>query len=176
MKEKKVQGGKRSIRALTIMAYALLIVGLLIIAPVVCPPVFGYHTYTVSEDYSGNMKPFGTLVYVEALSGYNTGNIVAVGNPDGGRDVDVYYVGSVQGGKITLEEGDTVDVDQVAGRVVAKTPFFGYLSRLCFSTGGIILTAALFAVGIGLAAYGNIRTSALRKESLDRPESGSDRA
>lgn len=169
MKEKNVQDGKKSVRFLTIAAYALLLVGLLIIAPVVCPPVFGYHTYTVSEDYSGNMNPSGTLVYAKASGGYNAGNIVAVDNLDGDRDVDVYYVEAVQGDKVALEGGGTVGLDQVVGRVAAKTPFFGYLSRLCFSTGGIILTAALFAVGIGLAAYGNIRTSVLRKKSQDCP-------
>ena len=164
MKEKKVQDGKKSIRILTIAAYALLIVGLLIIAPVICPLVFGYHTYTVSEDYSGNMNPSGTLVYAKASSEYNAGNIVAVDNLDGDRDVDVYYVEAVQDGKVTLEGGDTVDVDQVAGRVAAKTPFFGYLSQLCFTVWGIILTAVLFAAGIGMAAYANILTRRGKKE------------
>ncbi len=164
MKEKKVQDGKKSIRILTIAAYALLIVGLLIIAPVICPLVFGYHTYTVSEDYSGNMNPSGTLVYAKASSEYNAGNIVAVDNLDGDRDVDVYYVEAVQDGKVTLEGGDTVDMDQVAGRVAAKTPFFGYLSQLCFTVWGIILTAVLFAAGIGMAAYANILTRRGKKE------------
>ncbi len=164
MKEKKVQDGKKSIRILTIAAYALLIVGLLIIAPVICPLVFGYHTYTVSEDYSGNMNPSGTLVYAKASSEYNAGNIVAVDNMDGDRDVDVYYVEAVQDGKVTLEGGDTVDMDQVAGRVAAKTPFFGYLSQLCFTVWGIILTAVLFAAGIGMAAYANILTRRGKKE------------
>lgn len=161
MKEKKLQDGKQPVRALTIAAYALLIVGALIVAPVVCPPVFGYHTYTVSEDFSGNMNPSGTLVYVKALSGYNMGNIVAVDHPDEARAVDVYYVGAVQGDKITLEDGDTVDADQVIGRVAAKTPFIGYLSQLCFNVWGIILTVGIFAVGIGMAAYANFR---IRKE------------
>ncbi len=164
MKEKKVQDGKKSIRILTIAAYALLIVGLLIIAPVICPLVFGYHTYTVSEDYSGNMNPSGTLVYAKASSEYNAGNIVAVDNMDGDRDVDVYYVEAVQDGKVTLEGGDTVDMDQVAGRVAAKTPGFGYLSQLCFTVWGIILTAVLFAAGIGMAAYANILTRRGKKE------------
>ena len=164
MKEKKVQDGKKSIRILTIAAYALLIVGLLIIAPVICPLVFGYHTYTVSEDYSGNMNPSGTLVYAKASSEYNAGNIVAVDNMDGDRDVDVYYVEAVQDGKVTLEGGDTVDMDQVAGRVAAKTPGFGYLSQLCFAVWGIILTAVLFAAGIGMAAYANILTRRGKKE------------
>ena len=164
MKEKKARDGKKSIRILTIAAYALLIVGLLIIAPVICPLVFGYHTYTVSEDYSGNMNPSGTLVYAKASSEYNAGNIVAVDNMDGDRDVDVYYVEAVQDGKVTLEGGDTVDMDQVAGRVAAKTPFFGYLSQLCFTVWGIILTAVLFAAGIGMAAYANILTRRGKKE------------
>lgn len=164
MKEKKVQDGKKSIRILTIAAYALLIVGLLIIAPVICPLVFGYHTYTVSEDYSGNMNPSGTLVYAKASSEYNAGNIVAVDNMDGDRDVDVYYVEAVQDGKVTLEGGNTVDMDQVAGRVAAKTPGFGYLSQLCFTVWGIILTAVLFAAGIGMAAYANILTRRGKKE------------
>lgn len=164
MKEKKVQDGKKSIRILTIAAYALLIVGLLIIAPVICPLVFGYHTYTVSEDYSGNMNPSGTLVYAKASSEYNAGNIVAVDNMDGDRDVDVYYVEAVQDGKVTLEGGDTVGLDQVAGRVAAKTPVFGYLSQLCFTVWGIILTVVLFAAGIGMATYANILTRRGKKE------------
>lgn len=164
MREKKVQDVKQAIRALTVAAYALLIVGLLIIAPVVCPPIFGYHAYTVSEDYSGNINPSGSLVYAKALSGYNTGNIVAVDNLDGDRDVDVYYVKSVQGDEITLEDGDTVGMDQVVGRVAAKTPFFGYLSQLCFTVWGIILTVVILAGGIGLATYANILTRKEKKQ------------
>lgn len=164
MKEKNVQGGKKSVRALTTVAYVLLIAGLLIIAPVVCPLVFGYHTYTVSEDYSGNMNPSGTLVYAKASGGYNAGNIVAVDNLDGDRNVEVYYVEAVQGDKVTLEGGETVGLDQVVGRVAAKTPFFGYLSRLCFTVWGIILTVVIFAAGIGMAAYANVLTRREKKE------------
>lgn len=164
MKEKNVQAGKKSVRFLTIAAYALLLVGLLIIAPVVCPPVFGYHTYTVSEDYSGNMNPSGTLVYAKASGGYNAGNIVAVDNLDGDRDVDVYYAEAVQGDKVALEGGGTVGLDQVVGRVAAKTPFFGYLSQLCFTVWGIILTVVLLAAGIGMAAYANILTRREKKQ------------
>lgn len=143
-------------RTLTIIAYGLLIIGLLIIAPVVCPPVFGYHTYTVSKDYSGNVNPSGSLVYAKASDVYNAGNLVAIDNLDDDRDVDVYYVASVAEGGIALESGAVVEQNQIVGRVVAKTPFFGYLSQLCFSVIGIILTVVILGAGIGLATYTNI--------------------
>ena len=40
--------GKR--RALTVSGYALLIVFLLIVLPVVLPSIFGYHTYLIGTD------------------------------------------------------------------------------------------------------------------------------
>ena len=147
---------KGLLRTITIIAYALLIVGALIIAPVVCPPIFGYHTYTVSADYSGNVNPSGSLVYAKASDMYSAGNLVAIDNLDGDRDVDVYYVESVKDGKIALEDGSAVEMNQVIGRVVAKTPFFGYLSQLCFSVIGIIVIVIILGMGIGLATYANI--------------------
>lgn len=147
---------KGLLRTLTITGYVALIIGAFIIAPVVCPPIFGYHTYTVSADYSGLVQPAGSLVYAKSADVYSAGNLVAVDNQDGDRDVDVQYVASVADGKIVLENGSSVDENEVVGRIVAKTPFFGYLSQLCFSVVGIIVTVIIFAVGIGLTTYANI--------------------
>ena len=85
--------GKR--RAVTISGYALLIVFLLIILPVVLPPIFGYHTYLLGTDATGNISA-GSLVYIKEIdeTSYVEGNIVALKSDEGTRRVDVYYVDS----------------------------------------------------------------------------------
>ena len=89
VEEKK---GKR--RTLTVLGYALMIVFLLIVLPVVLPAIFGYHTYTVGSDATGNISKYGNVVYLKAVSNdsYDEGNIVAVQESDSSRKVDVYYV------------------------------------------------------------------------------------
>ena len=57
VEEKK---GKR--RTLTVLGYALMIVFLLIVLPVVLPAIFGYHTYTVGSDATGNISKYGNVV------------------------------------------------------------------------------------------------------------------
>lgn len=155
---------KGLLRTLTITGYLFLIIGALIIAPAVCPPIFGYDTYTVSADYSGLVNPAGSLVYAKPLDMYSAGNLVAVDNQDGDRDVNVHYVESVTDGKIELEDGASVDANQVVGKVVAKTPFFGYLTQLCFSVVGIIVTVIVFVVGIALTTYANILARKEKKQ------------
>jgi len=155
---------KGLLRTFTISGYLFLIIGALIIAPVICPPILGYHTYTVSADYSGLVNPAGSLVYVKSLDMYSAGNLVAVDNQDGDRDVDVQYVESVTEGKIALEDGASVDANQLVGKVVAKTPFFGYLSQLCFSVVGIIVTVIVFVVGIASTTYANILARKEKKQ------------
>ena len=154
--QEKKKEKKGLYRTLTIIGYVFMIVGALIIAPVVCPPVFGYHTYTVAGDYSGQVKQSASLVYVKAADTYSAGNLVAVDNQDGDRDVEVYYIESAADGKVTLEKGNTIDTNQIVGRIVAKTPYFGYLSQLCFSVMGIILTVVIWVIAIVLATFANI--------------------
>lgn len=43
----------------------------------------------------------------------------------------------------------------VKGQVIAKTPFIGYLSQLCFSAVGIIVTVVIFAAGVAIMMYVN---------------------
>lgn len=152
VEEKK---GKR--RTLTVLGYALMIVFLLIVLPVVLPAIFGYHTYTVGSDATGNISKYGNVVYLKAVSNdsYDEGNIVAVQESDSSRKVDVYYVDANDTAAQTLaiREGETVSYEQIAGKVVAKTPFIGYLSQLCFSAAGIIVTILIFAAGLGLMMY-----------------------
>ena len=154
VEEKK---GKR--RTLTVLGYALMIVFLLIVLPVVLPAIFGYHTYTVGSDATGNISKYGNVVYLKAVSNdsYDEGNIVAVQESDSSRKVDVYYVDANDTAAQTLaiREGETVSYEQIAGKVVAKTPFIGYLSQLCFSADGIIVTILIFAAGLGLMMYVN---------------------
>ena len=149
--------GKR--RTLTILGYALMIVFLLIVLPVVLPPIFGYHTHTMGTDTTGNISKYGSVVYVMEIddSTYAEGNIVAVQTAEKSRDVDVYYVdaNNTELHTLNVRTGDTVAYDQIAGKVVAKTPFIGYLSQLCFSVLGIIVTIIIFAAGLGLMMYVN---------------------
>ena len=148
--------GKR--RALTISGYALLIVFLLIILPVVLPPIFGYHTYLLGADTTGNIST-GSLVYIKEIdeTSYVEGNIVALKSDEGKRRVDVYYVDSndTDADTLAVRDGGTAAYDEVTGHVVAKTPFMGYLSQLCFSAAGIIVTVIIFAAGLGLTIYAN---------------------
>ncbi len=167
--EKKVR--KSGYRALTTIGYILLIVGLLTIAPVVCPPIFGYHTYTVNSDSTGNVNPLGSLVYTKALddADYAEGKIVAVENPDTGRAVDVYYVSANDSG-LVLEDGNstrTAEYSQVKGQVVAKTPYIGYLSQLCFSVVGIVVIVVIFLAAVVCTTAGNIIAKKKKQEIED---------
>lgn len=151
----KEQKGKR--RTITTLGYVLMIVFLLIVLPVVLPPIFGYHTHTVGTDTTGEISKYGSVVYTKTIddTSYVEGNIVAIEAE--GRDVDVYYVDANDADAKTLaiRGGDTASYDQVVGHVVAKTPFIGYLSQLCFSVVGIIVTVVIFAVALGLMMYAN---------------------
>ncbi|MBE5891613.1 MAG: hypothetical protein E7282_11720 [Lachnospiraceae bacterium] len=153
--------------ALTIIAYALIILGLLIIAPVVCPPVFGYHTYTVASDESGEVGASGVLVYAKATDSYKSGNLIAVDNEDDDRDVDVCVVESSSDSTVTVSGGKTVDADLVLGKVRARTPFFGYLCQLCFSVVGIVITVALFVVGLILMMIANSKAKKENQKEFD---------
>ena len=150
--------GKRT--GLTILGYALVIVALLIVLPVVLPPIFGYHTYLSGTDHTGNISKYGSVVYMKEIdeTSYKDGNIIAVESADSSnRTVDEYYVDSndTSSKAIALRYGSSVSYDQVKGHVVAKTPFIGYLSQLCFSVVGIIVTIIIFAAGLGIMMYVN---------------------
>lgn len=151
------QKGKR--RTLTILGYALMIVFLVIVLPVVLPPIFGYHTHTVGTDTTGNISRYGSLVYLKEIddTAYAAGNIVAVQTTEGSRKVDVHYVESNDTATktLTVDSGDTVAYEQIMGKVAAKTPFIGYLSQLCFFALGIVVTIVIFAAGLGLMMYVN---------------------
>ena len=159
MNEQQINEHKGKRKTLTILGYLCIIVALLTTLPVVLPPIFGYHTYLLGTDTTGNISKYGSVVYVKELdeSSYKGGNIVAVNAAETARDVDVYYVESnnTAGEVIALEDGGMASYDQIAGRVVAKTPFIGYLSQLCFSVVGIIVIVILFAAGLGLMMYTN---------------------
>ena len=168
-KEKRVR--KSGCISLTIIGYILLIIGLLIIAPVVCSPIFGYHTYTVNSDSTGNVNKSGSLVYTKVLddADYSEGKIVAVENTDNESAVDVYYVSANDSG-LVLEDGDstrTVEYSQVKGRVVAKTPYIGYLSQLCFSVIGIVIIVVIFLAAIICTTAGNIIARKKKQEIKD---------
>lgn len=162
------QKGKR--RTITTIGYALMIVFLVIVLPVVLPLIFGYHTHTVGADATGELSG-GSLVYLKEMDGtaYTEGNIVAVQENESGRDVDVYYVDSNDTSAQTLEVrgGNTVSYDAVAGHVVAKTPFIGYLSQLCFSVVGIIVTVVIFVAGLGCMMYANKISKEVNQELED---------
>ena len=147
--------GKRT--GLTILGYVLVIVALLIVLPVVLPPIFGYHTYLSGTDHTGNISKNGSVVYLKTIdeASYKDGNIVAIESADSsGRRVDSYYVDS-SAKEIALRDGNGVSYKVVKGQVIAKTPFIGYLSQLCFSAVGIIVTVVIFAAGVAIMMYVN---------------------
>lgn len=150
--------GKRI--GLTILGYVLVIVALLIVLPVVLPPIFGYHTYLSGTDHTGNISKYGSVVYLKTIdeASYKDGNIVAIESADSsGRRVDSYYVDSNDSSakEIALRDGNGVSYKVVKGQVIAKTPFIGYLSQLCFSAVGIIVTVVIFAAGVAIMMYVN---------------------
>ena len=57
--------------------------------------------------------------------------------------------------EIALRDGNGVSYKVVKGQVIAKTPFIGYLSQLCFSAVGIIVTVVIFAAGVAIMMYVN---------------------
>lgn len=155
----QMDGKKGKRRMFTAFGYVLMIVFLLTVLPVVLPAIFGYHTHTVGTDATGNISNHGSVVYLKAVDkdSYTEGNIVAVHESDSSRDVDVYYVdgNDSTAQTITLRDGDTAAYDKIAGKVVAKTPLIGYLSQLCFSVAGIVVTVLIFAAGLGMMMYAN---------------------
>lgn len=158
-KEKEIIDEKKAKRrTLTILGYICFIIALIAVLPVILSPVFGRHAYLNGTDSTGNISKYGSLVYTKKIdnASFVDGNIVAVTNENKNRTVDVYYVESNNGSDtLTLRTGDIVSYNQVKGKVVAKTPFIGYLSQLCFSVVGIIVLVALFAVGLVLMMYVN---------------------
>lgn len=147
-------------KPLTILGYVLVIVALLIVLPVVLPPIFGYHTYLSGTDHTGNISKNGSVVYLKTIdeAAYKDGNIVAIESADSsGRRVDSYYVDSNDSSakEIALRDGNGVSYKVVKGQVIAKTPFIGYLSQLCFSAVGIIVTVVIFAAGVAIMMYVN---------------------
>ena len=56
---------------------------------------------------------------------------------------------------VALRDGNGVSYKVVKGQVIAKTPFIGYLSQLCFSAVGIIVTVVIFAAGVAIMMYVN---------------------
>ena len=132
--------GKRI--GLTILGYALVIVALLIVLPVVLPPIFGYHTYLSGTDHTGNISKNGSVVYLKTIdeASYKDGNLVAIES---------------SAKEIALRDGKGVSYKVVKGQVIAKTPFIGYLNQLCFSAVGIIVTVVIFAAGVAIMMYVN---------------------
>ena len=164
------QKGKR--RALTILGYVCIIVVLLAVLPVVLPPIFGYHTYLLGTDTTGNISKYGSVVYTKELeeSSYKAGNLVAVDCTDANRTVNVYYVASndTASASLLVEAGNATKYELVAGRVVAKTPFIGYLSQLCFSVIGIVVLVALFVAGLALMMYVNKISKEINQQLEDQ--------
>ena len=140
--------GKRT--GLTILGYVLVIVALLTVLPVVLS----------GTDHTGNISKNGSVVYLKTIdeASYKDGNIVAIESADSsGRRVDSYYVDSNDSSakEIALRDGNGVSYKVVKGQVIAKTPFIGYLSQLCFSAVGIIVTVVIFAAGVAIMMYVN---------------------
>ena len=138
----------------------LVIVALLIVLPVVLPPIFGYHTYLSGTDHTGNISKYGSVVYLKTIdeASYEDGNIAAIESSDSSnRTVDSYYVDSNDSSakEIALRDGNGVSYKVIKGQVIAKTPFIGYLSQLCFSVVGIIVTIVIFAAGVAIMMYVN---------------------
>lgn len=154
-KEKDPRKGARI--TLTIFAYLFFICVAATVLPVVMPMIFGYHTYTVEADTTGNVPKPGSVIYTDKTetAALSSGNIVAIAGE--GKRVKVYYVDSNDSAAktIALRTGDTAKYDQVKGRVVAKTPFIGLLTQLLDSIAGIVITAAVFVVGVVFAIIAN---------------------
>ena len=150
--------GKRI--GLTILGYALVIVAIIIVIPVVVQPFFGFNTYLSGTDNRLNNSKNGSVVYLKTIdeASYKDGNIVAIESADSsGRRVDSYYVDSNDSSakEIALRDGKGVSYKVVKGQVIAKTPFIGYLNQLCFSAVGIIVTVVIFAAGVAIMMYVN---------------------
>lgn len=156
---KKYADNRISIRIfLTIVAYMLMAAVLLTVLPVVCPLIFGIHTYNVSSDTTGLASQKGSVVYTKNIGGadYIAGNIIAI-TKDDSQAVDVYYVDSNDSSSetLTLRNGVSENYNRAVGKVVAKTPFVGYLTQLCYSVTGVIIIAIIFTVGLALMIVSN---------------------
>ena len=54
--EEKINRHRGKRITLTILGYLCVIVVLLAVLPAVLPPIFGYHTYTLGNDTTGNIR------------------------------------------------------------------------------------------------------------------------
>ena len=172
--EEKINRHRGKRITLTILGYLCVIVVLLAVLPAVLPPIFGYHTYTLGNDTTGNISKYGSVVYLKEVDegSWQNGNLVAVKSAETGRDVDVYYVDSndTAGETLAFDTGDMAKYDKIAGKVIAQTPFIGYLSQLCFSVVGIILIVILFVAGLGLMMYTNKISKEINQMGEDQKE------
>lgn len=157
--DSNVRDDKKGLRILfTVFAYVFFIAVAVAVLPVVLPPIFGYHTHTVSIDTTGNVSLPGSVVYTDKTENQSlvAGNIVALDINDG-KKVKVSYVDSndVENKTVLLRTNETVSYDKIEGRVVAKTPFVGFVTRLCDAVLGIVLVAFIFVVAVVLAIVAN---------------------
>lgn len=141
--------------ALTIVAYALIIVVLLAVAPVLCPAVFGYQTRLVGSDQSGKVGTKGTVVYAKEVDSIQNGNLIAIDLGKDDKSVLVNYVAGEETDGIMLEGGEKVEKDAIVGKIAAKTPFIGYLCQLCFSVIGIIILVLVFLIALAMMIIAN---------------------
>lgn len=170
MSEENKKTKKKGLPALyTTIAYILAVVFLLIIVPVVCPPVLGYHTYTVNSDFTGEVSSYGSVVYTKEidLAEFQKGNLVAVSDMDDDRDVDTKVVVSATADTVTTQDNSTYSADQVYGKITAKTPFIGWLCQLCFSVIGIIITVLIFLIALCLMMVSNKLAKNNKKAKLE---------
>lgn len=140
-----------------LLAYLLMIVAIFMLVPILCPMILGYQTKNVNDDSTGQISPYGSVVYVKTIDCDNfiDGNIIAVESDD--NFVDVHFVDKNNKGeeKITLRNGKTVDYDDVVGKVAAKTPFIGYLTQFCRDITGYAIAGGMLLAGVILMAVKN---------------------
>lgn len=154
---------KKGLRIVTtIFAYLFFIVTAIAVLPTVLPMIFGYRTHNVNYDVTGQASQTFSVVYTDKSEAADlvSGNIVALETNEG-KKVKVSYVDANNTETKTIttrtKDGITEEVsyDKVVGHVVAKTPFVGILTQLCFTIPGIIFVAVIFVIAVVLAIVSN---------------------
>ena len=160
------------IRTFTVLGYVLIIVFCLMVAPIVLPPIFGYHTYYCKSDTSGLINTsLWSLVYAKEVdaTSLSDGNLIGVLEDDH-RNVTAYYVESNNASAETIatEMGNTVSYDSIVGRIVAKTPFMGLLCGIVFlGPVGIVIAVLILLLGIFFMIKSNKMKKAQREANRE---------
>lgn len=151
-------------RIFGILGTCVIVCVILLLAPAVLAPVFGFQLYNV---LTGSMEPeipVGSVVVVKEMdaAGLETGDIITyTGGGLSGSEIVTHRVVendtaqeslTTKGDANAAEDPDPVGYGQVVGKVVRTVPKLGHLLMLFSTFNGKLI--ALGGIGLGVVCFG----------------------